>query len=98
MSTSIDWAKLVNEGRAKAIGIPWSDEELEALENGISPEDVRAGILSEDDYEEEEEEEKKLIRHTKEELMQKADEMGIEYEEDAVTRNALISEISQQRS
>ena len=98
MSTSINWAKLVNEGRAKAVGIPWSDEEQEALDNGIPPEDVRAGILSEEDYEEEEEEEKQLIRHTKEELMQKADELGIEYEEDAVTRNALISEISQQRS
>jgi len=42
--TADQWAKLVNQGRAKAIGVPWSDEEAQARANGVSAEDIRSGI------------------------------------------------------
>lgn len=41
-----DWKKLVEQGRAKAIGVPWSEEELVALNDyKIPPEYVRKGFL-----------------------------------------------------
>lgn len=91
MSTSINWAKLVKQDRAKAIGVPWSDEEQEALKEGVPPDHVRDGVLSMDDNENDS---KDLVGMTKEELKDKADGMDIEYEK-GVTRNALIHEISQ---
>ncbi len=100
MTTSINWAKLVKEDRAKAIGVPWSEEEQKALDEGVPPDYVRDGVLSMEEFEEkqEEDEEKSLVGMTTQELMDKADELGIEYEEDSVTRNALMHEISQERS
>jgi len=97
MSTSLNWAKLVKEDRAKAIRVPWSDEELDALEEGVPPDYVRDGVLSMEEYENLEGEEKNLIGMTKGELKELAGEMDIKYEEDA-TRNALIHEINVQRS
>ena len=40
---SINWGKLVAQGRAKAYGVPWSDEELKALASGVSAEELRKG-------------------------------------------------------
>lgn len=44
---SANWNKLVAQGRAKAIGVPWSEEELHAIyELRVPPEHVRNGILT----------------------------------------------------
>ena len=45
MSSQPNWAKLVEQGRAKSYGVPWSDEEAKAIASGMSPEDVRKGVL-----------------------------------------------------
>ena len=49
---AIEWAKLVAQGRAKDIGIPWSEEEATAIHTLKIPiEYVRKGILTIADYE-----------------------------------------------
>lgn len=95
MRTSINWSKLVTQGRVKAIGVPWSKEEERALKKGISPEDVRAGLLSVRDVKQAEKEEKiigekSLERMKKAELIARAKELEIEFDETAVTRADLI--------
>jgi hypothetical protein len=79
----IDWSKLVSQGRAKAIGVSWSDAELKArYELGIPAEYVRQGILTTEDYQ-------KAIKQnpvenkTKEEVMKEAEEEGIAATPDA---------------
>lgn len=56
---SIDFAKLVSQGRAKSMGVPWSAEELDALlalerERGIgrqfAADYIRNGIVTLEDY------------------------------------------------
>lgn len=56
---SLDFTKLVSQGRAKTFGVPWSPEELEALlllesERGLprikAADYIRAGVLTLDDY------------------------------------------------
>ena len=98
MQSSINWAKLVAQGRAKAHGIPWNRAEKDALGRGVSVEDVRAGLLDEEEVAEadkkEEEEGKSLFRMKKDELVELAKEKGLEFEENAVTRAALMQEIS----
>lgn len=49
MSTEINWPRLVAQGRVKAIGIQWTEEEQKAISNGMSPDDVRAGILTKEE-------------------------------------------------
>ena len=47
----INWPSLVEQGRAKAYGVPWNDEELAAIHTlGIPPEYVRGGCLTVEDY------------------------------------------------
>lgn len=43
MSNSIDWGNLVAKNRAKAFGVAWSQEELDAIAAGVSPEEIREG-------------------------------------------------------
>lgn len=99
MKTHLNWTKLVTQGRVKAVGIPWSREEEQALREGMTPEDVRAGLLTKKEVEKAEKKEEKageksLIRMTLDELKVKAKELEIEFDEGAVTRQSLMSEIS----
>jgi hypothetical protein len=94
-----NWTKLVDQGRAKAHGIPWSEEELAAIASGVSVEHVRGGILTPEaqEVEESEAEEagKKPQYMKKDELLAKAKEIGIEIaDEEAVTRADLITAIA----
>jgi len=101
MLSSINWAKLVVQGRAKAHGVPWSKAEKDALKRGVSVEDVRAGLLNEEDVakedKKEEKEGKSLFRMKKDELVALAKELGLEFDESAATRAALMQEISQKQ-
>lgn len=100
---SVDWAKLVAQGRAKAIGVPWSEEELKAVfELKIPPEYVRRGILTLKDYQKELEKEKKenitgkekpLEEMKKTELLKKAKELGIKIADPNVTIKAEIIDL-----
>ena len=90
MLTTINWARLVNSGRAKAVGVSWNEEELSALKSGISAEDVRAGILTK---EKKDDSKPKLEQMKREDLIGVAKELGIVFDEKAVTRETLIMEI-----
>lgn len=92
--TTPNWSKLVAQGRAKAPGIPWSNEELHAIHVlKIPVEDVRNGILTKEDLESQDEGPKPLKKMTKAELVAKAKELGIEFEEKVATKGDLILEI-----
>lgn len=98
MPTQVDNAILVAQGRIKAPGIGWSEEERQALKEGVSPEDVRAGILSIAQREAEDTNgaPKRLERLSKAELVDKARSLGFtEFDEAAVTKDGLITEIRQ---
>ena len=98
----VNWALLVAQGRAKAVGIPWSNDELNAkYVLGIPAEAIRRGILTKEDYlkdtKQEEEikdsgEEMPLDRLKKDELLVLAEEKGIEVVDPKITTKAdLIS-------
>ena len=44
----VNWAKLVAQGRAKAIGIPWTKEEELARRDGVEADDIRTGKWKEE--------------------------------------------------
>jgi hypothetical protein len=74
---SIDWSKLVAQGRAKAYGISWNEEESKALYVYKIPADyVRQGVLTLEEYE-------KALKQSpiksmsKEELIAEAKKKGI---------------------
>lgn len=102
-----NFEKLLKNNRVKAIGIPWSNDELNAMYNLKIPADyVRQGILTKADYEkelkgdikaEEKGEEKPLIKMTKEELVKTAKELGLDFDEGLASRGDLMSEISTKR-
>ena len=79
--SSPNWAKLVNQGRAKAWGIPWAEEEAHARALGIPAEYVRSGILTVEDYEAakitDAKNGKPLERKDRDELIKLAKEEGI---------------------
>jgi len=93
-----NWVKLVNEGRAKDFGVPWSDEELNALYKlKVPAEYVREGVLTTEDYakalEKEVREGKKSLNHSSaEELMAQAIKLGVKVTPDA-SKDALIKAI-----
>ena len=94
-----NWGKLVQEGRAKALGVPWSDEELKALyEFKIPVEYIRAGCLTLPQFEaakksvesELSQGKKKPLRYMKkDELLKEASALGISFSEET-TRPELI--------
>lgn len=87
MSTP-NWGNLVRQGRAKAIGMPWNEEEANArFTLKIPAEYVRDGVLTLEDLEKAKAKEAKdgvpLERQPKAELQKKAKEAGIEFTPDA---------------
>ena len=96
MKTSVNWVKLVMQNRAKSIGVPWSREEEIALKSGISAEDVRAGLLTEENVIEADKIDKKaetpnLERLPIDELNEAAKGIGIDLE--VASRSDIIKEI-----
>ena len=99
MSTTVNWSKLVAQGRVKAPGIPWTDEEFKAIrEDGIKPDDVRLGILTKEAVADADASEKingkQLVRMTKIQLIELAKKLEIDFAETEVKRSDLISVIS----
>lgn len=98
-SDGIDWGKLVEQGRAKALGVSWSESELKArYELKIPAEFVRAGCLTLEDYkraqgvveEEIKQGKKKPLRYmSKGELLDEAKAKGLQVS-DETTRAELI--------
>jgi len=86
MPTTLNWAKLVTTGQAKAFGLPWTHEEHAAVLAGISPDYVRLGIFTKEALEErlakEADEQAKtgevpLMKRNKEDLLFVAHQLGI---------------------
>jgi hypothetical protein len=79
---SVNWGNLVAKGRAKAFGIPWTEKEQAALQEGVPVEYVRNGVLSMKDYKEvkgKHGDEKPSNYMTKAELQEKAKQLGIAF-------------------
>lgn len=95
-NSGLPWGNLVEQGRAKAIGIPWSEADLQAIYDlKIPVEFVREGILTLEDYErvsaKQQVPETKSLRYMKrEELIDLAKSKGIEFDESNVGRADLI--------
>ena len=89
MKSNLNWGKLVSENRAKAIGVPWSNEEQHAVFVLKIPADaVRAGILTQEELEGSE----WSAGPTLEDVRNEARSLGIEFTEVA-TREVLLTEI-----
>ena|SRR3990167_8153298 len=74
-----DWENLYIQGRCKAIGVPWSDEERNALRVlGIPVEYVREGVLTADDYKEVLQKEKKVEKETGEKPVERLSKEELE--------------------
>jgi len=104
MSTNIDWAKLVSEGRAKAMGVPWTERDLQAIHGEkMSADDVRAGFFTKkmkEDYEKELAErgsEMPLEKMVKKDLIKIAKELKIDFNEKIISKGDLILEIKSKR-
>lgn len=102
MTSTPRWQKLYAEGRCKAPGVPFTDEETKAIhEKDIPVEYVRQGITTREEYEKALEGEKqddgqgvKPVRNMdREELALMADDYGIEYSEET-GRNDLLSMVT----
>lgn len=88
--TTVNWGKLFEAGRCKAIGIPWSLEELKAVyELKIPAEYVRQGILTVDRYEKAKAEKTEPSK-SRDELMEEAKKEGIN-----VTPEATVESLKQ---
>lgn len=96
-----NWSALLAKDRCKALGVPWSGDELKAIYKLNIPADyVRQGCLTVKDYEnmlngvtEEEKKvgKKQLVHMRKDELVEEAKGLGIEVSDpEATTRNDLI--------
>lgn len=65
-----NWGRLFQEGRCKAIGIAFSDSELDAIKSGVNPKDIQSGVWSQEESEDitnipgDEKEVKKQMRQT----------------------------------
>lgn len=100
MQSSPNWGRLFEQGRCKAIGIPWSNEEAHAISfYHIPVEYVRNGCLTPDDYQKalnENNEQENNVGHKKprymkkEELIELASKLGIECDKNQVNRSDLI--------
>lgn len=99
IDSGVNWGKLVAQNRVKAPGIQWTAEEDHAIRVlGISPDDVRAGVLTlEGKKEVDNSPDKPMYRMTKPELAGIARELGLEFIEAEVTKDDLIGEIEKIR-
>lgn len=105
MSNQPNWGLLVAQNRVKAQGIPWTPEEQKAIQEGIDPEDVRAGLLTkkavenEDTKDEETGKKRKRVeRMNLAELIALAEELEIQFDPEVVTKADLILEIKKKQA
>ena len=95
---SLHWGKLVENGRAKAVGVPWNEEELHArIVLKIPAEYVRDGILTLEAYKRAmKSDDKPIFRMTKPELTAMADNLEVEYSA-STPRSELLSLVARAR-
>jgi hypothetical protein len=94
-----DWGQLVAQGRAKALGVAWSEEELNALHVLKIPlEHVRGGCLTLEQYEKATKGEPESKYMKKDDLLLKAKELGIEISEGATPSRADLMLMIEEKS
>jgi len=97
MGTTHDWGRLYAQGRCKAIGISWTDEESKAVFiKKIPAEYVRLGILSYSEFLERKAKDdamtvQPLIKRGKEELLKMAHEAGLNATSDASKETLVLA-------
>lgn len=110
MSNDINWANLVANGRAKAHGIPWTEEEAAARAAGVPADYVRQGFLTVEDYQAEQKKDEQVVANggekdinkmTKAELQTKATELGIVFTPSATVaalREIILNKLNEKSS
>lgn len=104
-----NWGNLVAQGRAKAIGVPWNDEEIHAKNTLRIPADyVRRGCLTLEEFEEmkekdaaekEEKGEAPLASLKKGELLEIARKLGIDAQDSANKADLIeLIEVAREKS
>lgn len=104
-----NWEKLVDQGRAKAFGMPWSEEELKAIYEFKIPVDyVRNGCLTLEEYKKETEEVDEFSKETgkkplrymnKADLIETAQSFGLNVTLDAKRLEIIhLIEVAQKKS
>ena len=94
---TVNWAKLVAQGRVKSIGIPWTPEEASAIYKLKIPVDyVRNGVLTLEDYEKAQKE-GTVKTVSGDELKKEAKELGISFTPEA-TAEVLEKEIEAKKA
>lgn len=92
MSQKINWANLTTQGRCKAPGVPWTEEELKArYELGMTAEEVRAGILRPEDRGK-----KEII--SKDDLIKKAEALDLVFDKKVISFGDLQQLIEQKEA
>ena len=98
MDTTLNWSRLYDQGRCRAVGVPWTDEDLKAIKLGVPVEYVRLNILTPEDYQaklaNEPIEEVPLFKKSKQELIAILLEKGMTATPDA-SKETLIQQIEQ---
>lgn len=93
----LNWPQLVTQGRAKDIGIAWSEQEQEALSlliahSGLERVDVaryvRQGVMTVEDFE------KATKPATRPELEKQAKEVGVEFDATSTPDTVLEKQIA----
>lgn len=97
-----NWGLLIEQGRAKAYGIPWSDKEAIARYSlGIPAEYVRDGCLTTEQYEKAkskiESGEKPLRYWNKPELLEKARKLGLVFTDETTKRDLIDAIVAKQK-
>lgn len=96
MSASVDWGRLVEQGRAHSIGRGWNEQELNAIyKEKVPVEYVRSGVLTQEEFlkvsSQQESAQVKSPRYMKkEELIALAKAKNPEFDVEAMTRSDLI--------
>ena len=98
-----NWGKLVMQGRAKAVGMPWNDDEVKAIHEYKIPVDyVRRGCLTPEKYNEVQEGDLKQELETgkkplealnRKEVVKEAKDKGVQFDETAANTNDLVQQI-----
>lgn len=90
----INWAKLKAQNRVKDIGIPWTEVEARAVFKLRIPADyVRKGVLTVKEY-------NKVKREpikTKEEIVQEAEKLGVNFVPEVIDKDVLEREIERKK-
>lgn len=95
---NIDWATKKAQGRVKDIGVPWTEEELAALQSGATPEELRGETkptVAKNVNSTGPATEKALDKMSKTELSEKAASLGLELVYESTSAKQFIALITE---